>query len=152
MNKEMKMTTQLMAAKSGEITGQMRQVAEDEHISPEELLRLVADGSVVIPYNNRRNFRAIGIGRKMSTKTNANLGTSADESGIEYELEKLAAAIEAGADTVMDLSTGGDIPAIRAEIISRSTVPVGTAPLCQAVCGLSSNRRHPTHLIAPAPF
>jgi len=140
------MATQLMAAKNGEITEQMKQVAEDEHISPEELLRLVADGSVVIPFNNRRSFRAIGIGRKMSTKTNANLGTSADESGIEYELEKLDAAIEAGADTVMDLSTGGDISAIRAEIIRRSTVPVGTVPIYQAVCGLSSNGTHLANL------
>jgi phosphomethylpyrimidine synthase len=103
---------------------------------------------VVIPINNQRSFRAIGIGRKMSTKTNANLGTSADESGIEYELEKLDAAIEAGADTVMDLSTGGDISAIRAEIIRRSTVPVGTVPIYQAVCGLSSNGTHLAKLTA----
>ena len=142
------MTTQLISAKSGEITKQMKQVAEDENIAPQELLTLVAQGSVVIPYNNRRSFRAIGIGRKMRTKTNANLGTSADESGPEEELEKLDAAIEAGADTVMDLSTGGDIPAIRAEIIKRSTVPVGTVPIYQAVCGLSSNGTHLANLTA----
>jgi phosphomethylpyrimidine synthase len=148
MKKEIKMTTQLIAAKSGRITEQMRQVAEDEHIEPEELRSLVEQGSVVIPFNNRRSFRAIGIGRKMRTKTNANLGTSADESSLEYELEKLEAAIEAGADTVMDLSTGGDIPAIRREIISRSKVPVGTVPIYQAVCDLSQREAHLKNLTA----
>ena len=142
------MSTQLMAARDGKITEQMKQVALDERIAPEELRRLVEQGSVVIPINNRRSFRPIGIGRKMRTKTNANLGTSADESGLDYELEKLKAAIDAGADTAMDLSTGGDIPQIRREIIKHATIPIGTVPIYQAVCDIISNGRQLKELTA----
>lgn len=133
------MTTQLISAKSGKITEQMEQVAQDEKITPENLRALIEDGAVVIPINNRRNFRAIGIGRNMRTKTNANLGSSADEPELEKEIEKLQAALDAGADTVMDLSTGGDIRAIRKEIIAKTAAPVGTVPIYQAICDNSSN-------------
>ena len=128
------MTTQLEAAKNRKITPQMEQVALEEKLSPEQVRQFVEEGSVVIPFNKDRNFRAIGIGRNMSTKTNANLGTSDDEQSLEDELEKLRIAIEAGASTVMDLSTGGDIRHIRKTIIENSTVPLGTVPLYQAVC------------------
>ncbi len=128
------MTTQLIAARNGKITPQMEQVALDERLSPEEVRRLVEEGTVVITINNLRKFRPIGIGKNMRTKTNANLGTSADEQDIADEILKLRAAVEAGADTVMDLSTGGDIQAIRQEIIRNATVPVGTVPIYQVAC------------------
>ncbi|MEE8483696.1 MAG: phosphomethylpyrimidine synthase ThiC, partial [Nitrospinota bacterium] len=128
------MSTQLTAAMAGKITPQMETVAHDEKLSPEELRVLVEQGKVVIPYNKRRNFRPIGIGKRMSTKTNANLGTSADEMSLENEIEKMHAAIDAGATTIMDLSTGGDIHGIRKTLIEKSTVPVGTVPIYQVIC------------------
>ncbi|GMT42359.1 MAG: phosphomethylpyrimidine synthase 1 [bacterium] len=128
------MSTQLIAARNSRITLQMEQVAEDEKLSPHEVRRLVDEGKAVIPINNRRDFRAIGIGLKMRTKTNANIGSSADEPEPEKEIKKLKAALDAGADTVMDLSTGGDIHAIRKEIIGQSPIPVGTVPIYQAIC------------------
>lgn len=128
------MSTQLIYANNGQITPQMEQVAADEGLHPNEVRQLVKDGVAVIPHNNIRAFHAKGIGQKMRTKTNANLGTSADEMHVEEELEKLRAAIEAGADAVMDLSTGGDIHAIRREIIKNSSVMVGTVPIYQAAC------------------
>ncbi len=128
------MTTQLESAKNGNITEQMEQVAKDENLVPEKVRQLVEECSAVIPYNKGRNFDAIGIGRMMKTKTNANLGTSQDDRDIDNELLKLKAAIDAGATTVMDLSTGGDIRAIRKSIIEKSTVPLGTVPIYQAVC------------------
>jgi len=136
------MSTQLEQARNGKITPQMEQVAKDEGLSPSEVRDLVNECTVVIPYNKNRNFRAIGIGRNMSTKTNANLGTSQDEMSIEDELLKLDAAIEAGATTVMDLSTGGDINGIRKQIIERSTVPIGTVPLYQTICEVTESGRH----------
>jgi phosphomethylpyrimidine synthase len=128
------MTTQLIAARNGTITPQMEQVALDEKLSPKEVRQLVEDGTAIITINNRRGFRPIGIGKNMRTKTNANLGTSADEQSIENEILKLQAAIEAGADTVMDLSTGGDIQSIRREILRNAPLPVGTVPIYQVAC------------------
>ncbi|MBI5178886.1 MAG: phosphomethylpyrimidine synthase ThiC [Nitrospinae bacterium] len=128
------MSTQLISARNKKITPEMEQVALDEGLAPEEVRRLVEEGVAVIPINNRRKFRPIGIGRNMRTKTNANLGTSADELSIEDELLKLKAAVEAGADTVMDLSTGGDLRSIRREIVKNAGVPVGTVPIYQAAC------------------
>ncbi len=128
------MSTQLTAAMAGKITPQMEIVARDEKLSPEELRALVEQGKVVIPYNKRRNFRPVGIGKRMSTKTNANLGTSADEMSLENEIEKMHAAIDAGATTIMDLSTGGDIHGIRKTLLEKSTVPVGTVPIYQVIC------------------
>jgi phosphomethylpyrimidine synthase len=128
------MSTQLMSALNKKITPQMEIVAKDEGLSPESVRQLVEEGTVVIPYNNTRNFRAVGIGKNLRTKTNANLGTSADDNSPENEILKLKAAVEAGADTIMDLSTGGDIPAIRREIMKNATIPVGTVPIYQVAC------------------
>jgi phosphomethylpyrimidine synthase len=128
------MSTQLESARKNRITPQMEQVAEDESVSPESVRRLVEECSVVIPYNKKRNFRAVGIGKSMSTKTNANLGTSDDEQSLDGEIEKLKAAIEAGATTVMDLSTGGDIHGIRQRLLKETTIPLGTVPIYQAIC------------------
>ena len=122
--------TQLEAAKKGELTQELKKAAESEGISPERLCELVAKGRAVIPKNKNRSFGCVlAIGQGLRTKVNANIGTSGDCASLENEIEKLSAAIDAGADSVMDLSTGGDIPAIRSAILERSPVMVGAVPI-----------------------
>ena len=111
----------------------MATVARNENISAEIVLKHVADGTVVFPANAKhQNFNVCGIGQGLRTKVNANFGTSSDYGSVETELAKLEVATAAGADTVMDLSTGGDINSIRRSVITASRVPVGTVPLYQA--------------------
>lgn len=124
--------TQLTEARAGHVTAEMAEVAADEGQTPEWVAGEVAAGRVVIPHNTGRAIRACGIGRGLRTKVNANLGTSPRCSSLEEELEKLRAAVEAGADAVMDLSTGGELEAIRRAILAASPVIVGTVPIYQA--------------------
>jgi phosphomethylpyrimidine synthase len=125
--------TQLELARKGIISPQMKIVAEQEKLNPEFIRAGVAEGNIVIPANiNHKNFTPFGIGKGLRTKVNANLGTSSDYGTIQTELEKLRVAIESGADTVMDLSTGGDIPAVRRAVMKASSIPVGTVPIYQA--------------------
>lgn len=124
--------TQLEAARQGKITPEMKRVAEKEGLDPEILRQRVAQGTVVIPANqNHTNLDPCGIGQGLRTKVNANIGTSTAYPDIEEELKKLEAALEAGADAVMDLSTGGDINACRRQVLARSRVAVGTVPIYQ---------------------
>ncbi len=123
--------TQLEAARKGIITQQMNEVAEDEGLPPEEIRGLVATGEVVIPHNLHHNFRAIGIGKNLRTKVNANIGASNFHQLIEEEVEKLYTAVRFGSDSVMDLSTGTDLDRIRMEILSRCSVILGTVPIYQ---------------------
>ncbi|SHJ47678.1 phosphomethylpyrimidine synthase ThiC [Desulfofundulus thermosubterraneus] len=126
--------TQLLAARAGEVTAAIRRVAEKEKVPVEEILKKVAAGTVVIPANkNHQNLDPCGIGEGLRTKINANLGTSTTFASIEDELTKLETALKAGADAVMDLSTGGDLDGCRRAVIARSSVPVGTVPIYQAV-------------------
>lgn len=125
--------TQLELAREGTLSPQMRAVAEKEGIDPETVREMVAEGSVVIPANiNHKRLEPCGIGKALRTKVNANIGTSSDYGDVNTELEKLQAAASAQADTVMDLSTGGDINAIRCAIIDSTSLPLGTVPLYQA--------------------
>ena len=125
--------TQLELARANVISPQMEIVAEKESIEAESVRQGVAEGTIVIPANtNHTNLSPCGIGKGLSTKVNANIGTSSDFGDVDTELEKLRVAIEAGADAVMDLSTGGDISAIRRAIINASQVPIGTVPIYQA--------------------
>jgi len=125
--------TQLELARAGNISNVMKAVAAQEHISEDELCSKIVSGQVALPSNkNRKASLACAIGQGLRTKVNANLGTSRDYPEIDKELEKLDAAIQAGADAVMDLSTGGDLQTIRTEILSRSTVPVGTVTIYEA--------------------
>ena len=106
--------TQLELARAGIISPQMDSVAQGEGIEAELVRQGVAGGTIVIPANIKHaNLVPCGIGQGLSTKVNANIGTSSDFGDIDTELEKLRVAIDCGADTVMDLSTGGDISAIR---------------------------------------
>ena len=134
--------TQPAQAKAGTITPEMKRVAEVERLEPEEIRSGVAAGTIVIPANIlHRNLKAIGIGRRLKTKINANIGNSAVASCPRQELEKLQRALKYGADTVMDLSTGGDINRIRASIIEHSPAPVGTVPMYEVLarCGKVEN-------------
>jgi phosphomethylpyrimidine synthase len=125
--------TQPELARKGTLSDEMRSVAASESVDPTFIQSGLADGTIVVPVNRLRRGRyALGIGRGLKTKVNANLGSSSDQALLADEMEKLSAAIEAGADTVMDLSTGGDTAAIRREVLARSTVPVGTVPIYDA--------------------
>ncbi len=133
--------TQLESAKAGIISPQMEIVAQHEGVEAEFIRQGVAEGTIVIPANiNHANLVPCGIGRGLGTKVNANIGTSSDFVSIDTELEKLQVAIRYGADTVMDLSTGGDISAIRRAIITSSSLPIGTVPIYQA--GIEAIDRH----------
>ena len=128
--------TQISAARRGAITDAMRRVAERENLPPDVVRQEVARGRMVIPANIRHlagRLDPMGIGKMCTVKINANFGNSAVTSNLDNELEKLHTAIQHGADTVMDLSTGGDIDSIRRAVIDNSTVPVGTVPIYQAV-------------------
>ena len=122
--------TQMYYARRGELTKQMSYVAKLEGVSENLVMDEVAKGSVIIPANvNHTNLKPMGIGRKLKTKINANIGNSSLSSDICAELRKLEICLEFGADTVMDLSTDGDLDTIRSAIIEHSSVPVGTVPM-----------------------
>ena len=116
----------------------MKGVAETEGVGPDALRKLLQEGRVVIPFNQRHTSavpRAIGEG--MSVKVNANLGTSGDLVDVSQELEKVREAVRCGADAVMDLSTGGDIDDIRRQVLRECALPVGTVPIYEAMCRAS---------------
>jgi phosphomethylpyrimidine synthase len=125
--------TEFEQAKRGESSSALLRVARDEGLEPEVLRKLVADGRAVLTGFKRKDCRIIGIGEGLKTKVNANIGTSPDHCEVETELEKLRISIAAGTDTVMDLSTGGDIDAVRKSIVAAASVPLGTVPIYQAV-------------------
>src|SRR5437660_7947207 len=128
--------TQLESARKGIITEQMRFVAERDDLAPELIRDEVARGRMVIPANvNHLNKRLepMCIGVASLCKINANIGNSAVTGTVEDELEKLHTAVHLGSDTVMDLSTGGNIDNIRQAIIDASPVPIGTVPIYQCI-------------------
>ncbi|MGC1107804.1 MAG: phosphomethylpyrimidine synthase ThiC [Candidatus Acidiferrales bacterium] len=126
--------SQMHYARLGIITEEMEYVAKREKITPELVRDEVARGRAIIPANiNHRNLEPMGIGVAFKCKINANIGNSATTSNIDEELEKLHRSVHYGSDTVMDLSTGGDIPTIRKAIIDASPVPIGTVPIYEAL-------------------
>ncbi len=131
---ELMSRTQLQRAKAGEITSAMERVGERENCKPEFVRQQVADGHAVIPSNHAHDsLDPMIIGREFSTKVNANIGNSDTTSDIDGELQKLHTAVHYGADTVMDLSTGDNLDAIRAANIEYSPVPIGTVPIYEAI-------------------
>lgn len=127
------MATQMQLARQGIITDAMRTVAQQEGVSEEFIRAGVAEGTIAICANkNHKNLIPRGVGQGLKVKVNANIGTSSSFPDIEPELVKLKAAVDAGADAVMDLSTGNNITASRRAIIENSTVMVGTVPMYQA--------------------
>ncbi|RFT16531.1 MAG: Hydroxymethylpyrimidine phosphate synthase ThiC [Candidatus Saccharicenans subterraneus] len=128
-------------ARKGFASPLIKKLAREEKISPEELLSLVARGRVVIPYNrNHSPRRPAAIGFRMRTKVNVNLGTSRDYPDLKTEIAKLKISLKHGADAVMDLSTGGDVRAIRKKLLSLSPLPLGTVPVYQAAIEAISRR------------
>src|SRR5262245_44492920 len=128
--------TQLEAARKGEITEAMRFDAQREELDAELIRDETARGRMVIPANTvhlNKKLEPMAIGVASKCKINANIGNSSVTSKVADELEKLHTAVHLGADTVMDLSTGGDIDAIRQAIIDTSPVPIGTVPIYQVV-------------------
>ncbi len=133
--------TQLEHARLGQVTEQMRRVAEREgHLTPEQVMAEVAAGRMVIPANKQHlayRLDPMAIGRASRTKVNANMGASPVSSGTDEEIEKLLWAERWSADTVMDLSTGGDLDATREAILKASHVPIGTVPIYSMIVGRS---------------
>ncbi len=135
--------TQLKYAINNALTPLMRKVAAYEGISPKLLIKRIQEGKIVIPANNRHNIKnPCGIGLGLRTKVNANIGTSTDKSKMSYELKKLKAAIEYGADAIMDLSVGGNLKRIRQEIFKNSRVPVGTVPIYEIAVNAQEKRNN----------
>ncbi len=127
--------TQLEMARQGQTSDLVRQAAATENIDPEILRQRIAAGTAVICLNKKHtNGRPLAVGEGLRTKTNANLGTSQDDTSIDKELEKAKVAAAAGADALMDLSTGGPIDEIRAAIIAETDLCIGSVPLYQAAC------------------
>src|SRR5580704_4825751 len=126
--------TQMHYGRQGFVTEEMEYVARRENLTPEVIRAEVARGRMIVPANiHHTNLEPMSIGVASKCKINSNIGNSATTSHIDDELEKLRYSVKYGADTVMDLSTGGDIPRIRQEIIRHSPVPVGTVPIYEAL-------------------
>lgn len=140
------MLTQIEAARQGIVTPQMAVVAQNEELSNEYILRMVAEGKIVIPWNHSRQPQAVGIGKGLRTKVNASIGTSSDIIDYGAEVAKALAAQEAGADTLMELSVGGDLDRVRREVIAAVDLPVGNVPLYQAFCEAARRYGDPNKL------
>ena len=129
-----KTPTQMYYAKKGVITPEMNYVAQAEMLDPQLVRSEVAAGKMIVPANiHHENLLPMAIGKEAKTKINANIGNSSLSSDIDAELEKLQICLKYGADTVMDLSTGGDLDMIRSAIIANSSVPIGTVPMYQII-------------------
>ncbi|MFB0567079.1 MAG: phosphomethylpyrimidine synthase [Candidatus Bathyarchaeia archaeon] len=127
------MTTQIKAAKKGQITEEMRIVAKDEDEPLQRICQRIAKGTVIITRNvQRENVHPTGIGQGLRTKINTNIGTSPDMCDPNLEIEKARIAVKYGTDTIMDLSIGGNIDEIRRAILKAVNVPIGTVPIYQA--------------------
>jgi phosphomethylpyrimidine synthase len=132
--------TQISEAKKGQITEQIRNVAKEEKLDVKNIQRCVASGEIVIPFNPVHSPKALGIGKGLRVKVNANIGTSREHCNQEEEIEKAEVAVEAGAHAVMDLSTGGNLDKIRLSLLKTIDVPFGTVPIYQA--GIEAIDKH----------
>jgi phosphomethylpyrimidine synthase len=130
------MATQLQIARDGVVSEAVRAVAGVENVDAELIRAEVAAGRVIIPANKlhlKSGLAPAGIGRALATKVNANIGTSSVRCSVEAELDKMRAALDAGADAIMDLSTGGDLDATRETLLAQCPVPFGTVPIYQVI-------------------
>ncbi|MCG3715072.1 phosphomethylpyrimidine synthase ThiC, partial [Aliarcobacter butzleri] len=131
-HKNDKIRTQMYYAKQGIITPDMEYVAKVEKLDPELVRAEIERGRLIIPANvNHKHLVPMSIGIASSCKINANIGSSALASDVSKEIEKVDVCLKYGADTIMDLSTGGDLDMIRRAVIEHSTVPIGTVPIYQ---------------------
>jgi len=139
--------TQMKAAIKGKITDEMRAVARAEAESPHALRERLAEGTVVIARNSQhKNVHPVGIGLGLKTKVNANIGTSPDLCDIDLEVKKAMIAIKYGADTVMDLSTGGNLDEVRRRILQAVNVPIGTVPIYQTAVEVAKKKGSIMHM------
>jgi phosphomethylpyrimidine synthase len=140
------MSTQIELARQGVVTTQVAAVAKAEEVLPEVVRQYVAEGKIVIPWNHVRKPKPVGIGKGLRTKVNASIGTSSDIVDYNAEVRKAKAAEQAGADTLMELSVGGDLNRVRREVIKAVDLPVGNVPLYQAFCEATRKYGDPNRL------
>lgn len=140
------MKTQIEFAREGVVTAQMEAVAAREELTVDYIREQVAAGTIVIPWNHNRKPKVVGIGKGLSTKINASIGTSSDIVDYAAEIRKAQAAQKAGADTLMELSVGGDLNRVRREVIAAVDLPVGNVPLYQAFCEAARKYGDPNKL------
>src|SRR5512147_2648305 len=140
------MTTQIEFARKGLVTEQMKAVSAAENVSIDHVRIMVAEGKIVIPWNSVRKPKAVGVGKGLRTKVNASIGTSSDIIDYEAEVRKAKTALAAGADTLMELSVGGDLDRVRREVIATVDIPVGNVPLYQAFCEAGRKYGNPNRL------
>ena len=145
--------TQLEKARKGLVTEEMKICAAEEGVDPEFIRQGMVDGFIVICRNaNHTNIKPLAIGKCLRTKVNANIGTSKDNNDLNLELDKLKIAAAAGADAVMDLSTGGDLAAIRKAIMENSPVAIGTVPIYQAAVKILQEKKAISEMTAEDMF
>ncbi len=140
------MATQVELATKGIVTAEMQEIATQEGFDPELIRQRFAEGQIVVPLNANRPGRIVGIGMGLRTKVNASIGTSTDIIDIDAEVRKAKAAEAAGADTLMELSVGGDLDKIRREVLAAVKLPVGNVPLYQAFCEATRRYGDPNKL------
>ena len=145
--------TQLEKARKGIITQEMKIAAKEEMVTPEYIRRGIVEGTIVICRNIKHaTIKPLAIGKGLRTKVNANIGTSKDHVDLNLELKKLKVAVAAGADAVMDLSTGGNLAAIRKKIMKQSTVAIGTVPIYQAAVKILQEKKAISEMTAEDMF
>lgn len=140
--------TRMERARNGELSDEFITIARNEHTTPEYIRDGIAAGEITMLTSAVRKVKPLAIGSRLRIKVNANIGTSSDASSVEEEVEKALCAIEYGADTIMDLSTGGDIAGTRRKIIDAVKVPVGTVPIYEAGVWAAHNRKGMVHMTA----
>jgi phosphomethylpyrimidine synthase len=128
------MGTQMSSARRGIATDEMKQVAKDEDVTLDTLVQGIARGSIIIPKNieRKQEIKVVGIGQNLKTKVNVNIGTSTLYQSLEEEISKAKVAVRYGADTIMDLSDGGDLNLIREKLLEAAPITFGTVPVYQA--------------------
>ncbi len=139
-------TNQLVAAQQGRITPAMEEVAAREGLDAELVRQRVAAGQIVILQGRFNDRKVVGIGKGLSTKVNASIGTSSDVCDIEHEKRKARVAEATGADTLMELSAAGDLDAVRRAVLAEVSLPVGNVPLYQAFCETIRKYKDPARL------
>ena len=132
--------TQISESKQGRVTKEIKNVSKAENIDIEIVRRRVASGKIVIPSNPIHSPKALGIGKGLRVKVNANIGTSREYCNLDEEIEKAKISVESGAHAVMDLSTGGDLNKIRTSLLKTVNIPFGTVPIYQA--GIEAIKKH----------
>ncbi len=130
----------------GNITPEVEEVAKKENLKADYIRDMIAQGKIIVPLNTNRKSTLVGIGKGLATKINASIGTSSDIVDIDAEVKKARVAEECGADTLMELSVGGDLDLIRREVLAAVKLPVGNVPLYQAFCEAARKYKDPNKL------